>query len=943
MIFASICIPMYADAADKAGQTTNDEHWAFVPPQRPALPTVGPKGLARNAIDHFILTRLDREGLEASPEANRPTLIRRLSLDLTGLPPAPEEVAAFLADNTPDAYEKVVDRLLNSPAYGERMALNWLDGARYADTHGYHEDYHRDMWPWRDWVIKAFNANMPFDQFTIEQLAGDLVPGAGNSQRVASAFNRNHGITASGIAEEYRMEYALDRVRTTSTVWMGLTIGCAQCHDHKYDPVSQKEFYQFLAYFNSITDKGIENLAGNVDPLIKVVSTEHEAAVADIEGKIKRVTMNRTEHASDIGPALAEWEKQTLQKKETPVESPGGLIAHLPLDEMDGKKVADLAPPGRSGTVQGNAKWRTGRLGGALALDGKTYVDLGGSISFERTDAFSYGAWIHPTAGGAVISRMDDSADYRGWDLYVVGDKVEVHIIHRWPDNALHLLSKESIPYNQWTHLFVTYDGSSKAAGIQLYFDGNLQIVDRTHDSLTESIKTEKPLHLARRNPSSIIQGAIDDVRIYNRALKAAEVAVVATDNSLLQLLAIEKKDRTRQQQRSIRQHYLANHDTRYQELTRELAEFNKKMEELQKAQPTVMVMQEMAKLRQTFVLKRGLYDQPGEAVGPGIPDFLPAPSGGIPGDRLALAKWLVDPAHPLTARVAVNRLWQMIFGTGIVESSEDFGTQGQPPSHPALLDWLATEYTRLGWDTKALLRLIVTSATYRQSSKSSNSLTIRDPANRLLARGPRFRLPAEAIRDSALFVSGLLVQRLGGPSVKPYQPPGLWRETSNRPYKQDRGEKLYRRSLYTYWKRSVPPPNMFAIDAPTRETCTVRRQRTNTPLMALVLLNDVTFVEAARALAQRAMTEAEDSPRNRARFAFRLATARECKAGELDVILNMYHQQRSIFLDKPELAKQLVEVGESPRNQELDVVEHAAWTAVANAILNLDESITKQ
>lgn len=921
------------------------QHWSFIAPQRSRLPKVQDESWPRNAIDYYILARLEIEGLKPSTRANKRTLIRRLSFDLTGLPPTPREIAAFHSDKSPGAYDKLVDRLLASPRYGERMALDWLDAARYADTHGYHEDYHRDMWPWRDWVINALNTNMPFDQFTIEQLAGDLLPAATNGQIVATGFNRNHGVTASGISEEYRVEYVLDRVRTTSTVWLGLTLQCAQCHDHKYDPISQEDFYRFFAYFNTITDKGVENRAGNVDPLVRVTSPAIDEQFAAINQHVAKLESAKKKRASEIDPDLIAWEKKLLANGIPQFESPQDLILHYPMDAETGDRVTNVVAEIGHGTIKGNVDRTTGRFSRAVRFDGKTHVDLGDTAAFERTDTFSYGAWVLRQGDGAIIARMDDSAAYRGWDVYVAGGQVEVHIIHRWPENAIHMKTKQPLKSGKWTHLFVTYDGSSKAAGSHVYFDGQPQAVDVTRDALTNSIKTDKPLHIGRRNPSGYFQGTIDDVRIYDRELTKAEVATLAGANPIAPILAIKKGDRTKEQNASIRQYFLDNHDVAYRRFSSELDQSRARAKQLSEraAKLTLMVMQEMKEPRSTFILQRGQYDQPGRKVDVGTPRFLPPLPNGSSANRLGLANWLVSPDHPLTARVAVNRLWQLAFGMGFVKTSENFGTQGEMPSHPKLLDWLATEFIRIGWDAKQLLKLIVTSATYQQSSKIPPELLIRDPQNRFLARGPRFRLPAELIRDNALAVSGLLVHQLGGPSVKTYQPRGLWRETSNRGYEQDHSAKLYRRSLYTYWKRSVPPPSMFAIDAPTRETCTVRRQRTNTPLMALVMLNDPTFVEAARKFAERAMTEAGDGQQDRIGFMFELATARRPEPAEHSVLRSIYKRQHAVFTNDTDAALKLLAVGESKRNEVLDVAKLAAWTTIANVIMNMDETITKE
>jgi hypothetical protein len=687
------------------------EHWAFVPPRRPVLPAVRHKDWPRNGVDYFILARLEREGVQPSPEAERGTLIRRLTLDLTGLPPTPAEVDAFVADKKPGAYERVVDRLLNSPHFGERLAVDWLDAARFADTHGYHIDAGRDMSRWRAWVIDAFNRNMPFDQFTVEQLAGDLLPDATPAQRIASGFNRNHMINFEGgaIPQEYHNAYIVDRVNTTTTVWLGLTIACAQCHDHKYDPISQKEYYQLYAFFHNVPESGLDGSKGNAAPMLKIPTGTQQ---------------------------------QTLEE----------------------------------------------------------------------------------------LGRQVQQAD---------------------------------------------------------------------------------------------------------RELTSA-----------------------------------AGDAARAKQATERLAKLKKEKEQIENRLASTMVMQEMQPPRDTFVLVRGQYDKFGDKVKAGVPAALPPFPTGAPANRLGLAKWLVDPGHPLTARVTVNRFWQMVFGTGLVKTAEDFGAQGEPASHPELLDWLAVEFREpsaapLGvggkstWNVKGIIRLLVTSATYRQAARVTPELLARDGDNRLFARGPRFRLQAEFIRDQALAVSGLLNRDIGGPSVSPYQPAGLWQELAARTdsknwsaqfFVQSHGKDLYRRSMYTFWKRTSPPPQMITFDAPDREVCTVRRSRTNTPLQALVLMNDPTYVEASRKLAERMMTEpvgrisnpSHTMTEERIVFAFRLATARYPSTREVAVLKRIYDKQLAAYRQDMKAVMQLLAVGESPRNEQLQPAELAAWTIVASVILNLDETVTK-
>ncbi|MCS6861667.1 MAG: DUF1553 domain-containing protein [Abditibacteriales bacterium] len=930
-----------------------EKHWAFVPPQRPALPTVKNKRWVLNPIDAFILARLEQEGLKPSPAADRVTLMRRLSLDLTGLPPTPAEVDAFLADKSPNAYEKVVDRLLASPRFGERMAVVWLDMARYADTHGFHIDSHRDMWKWREWVIGAFNRNLPYDQFIIEQLAGDLLPNATLEQKVATGFNRNHPINFEGgaIPEEYHTAYIVDRIDTTATAFMGLTFRCAQCHDHKYEPFTMKDYYRFYAFFNNVPEQGLDGQKGNAVPFIKVPSHEQQEQLDAYARKIADLESALKARAAETVSAQAEWEKTALAALNQSPAASVGLLAHYALDEMSGEQVRDLLGKQPTGTVRGKADWQPGKFGGALRFDGNTHVEIGEAGNFERTEKFSYGAWVYPTSNEhmTVLSRMDDAANYRGWDLYLGDGKVFVHLIHQWEGNAIRVNTKQPIETNQWTHVFATYDGSSKAKGVKIYLNGKPAEVEVTHDKLTGTMQTSVPLRLGRRSPGAPFKGMIDDVRIYHRELSAAEVQQLAGLETIRQILVTAPDKRTDEQRNALSKFYLENYDEPYQRLTAELADWKKKRDELDASIPTTMVMQEMEKPRETFILIRGEYDKKGEKVTPGTPEALPPMPKGAPLNRLGLAQWLVDPSHPLTARVAVNNFWQMIFGTGIVKTSENFGFQGERPSHPELLDWLATEFIRTGWDVKALLKLIVTSNTYKQSSRVTKELLEKDPENRLLARAPRFRLPAEFIRDQALFVSGLLVEKIGGPSVKPYQPAGLWEEMAfgggftAQKYEQDHGEALYRRSLYIFWKRTVPPPTMQTFDAPEREFCVVRRGTTNTPLQALVLMNETGFVEAARKFAERIMTESPSaSSYDRIKYAYRLALARTPTQAEINVLMTVLNQQRAAFHQDLSSAMKLLSVGESPRNEKLDAAELAAWTMVASVIMNLDETITK-
>ncbi|MBP88042.1 MAG: hypothetical protein CMJ64_15180 [Planctomycetaceae bacterium] len=948
------------------------DHWAFLPPKRPEVPLVDnvaaalrdaesknsdkknpPRSVGatlKNAIDHFVVTQLLEEGLLPNPEADLRTLIRRLTFDLTGLPPTLEEVQAFVGDQSEDAYEKVVDRLLKSQHYGERMALMWLDAARYGDTSVFHADGPRDMWAWRDLVVKSYNDNKPFDQFSIEQLAGDLIPQATVDQIVASGFNRNNGTTDEGgaIVEEYRVEYAVDRVKTTSTVWLGLTMECGQCHDHKYDPISQKDYYRFYSFFNVSADGGMQTRGGNAEPKVDVPDPEKQKKLPATREQLAAAETQLGDHKTSAEPAFQLWtRKQEVALREEKLDlAPSDALLHFALDEGKGTATADAVDAKRKGSIKGKVQWTAGQFKQGLKLDGSTYVDLGNLGDFERTDKFSYGGWVHPAKNpsGVVLARMDNSDNFRGYDMLLSGGHVEVHIVHKWPENAIKVRTKKPIEADQWQHVFATYDGSSKATGIKIYVNGVSQEWDIQQNGLKDTIRTKKTLLIGSRHSDARYKGTIDDLKMFGRLLTETEVQALAGANPIAPILRLAADTRTPEQVTQLRDYYFANADATHQDLLKGRDKLKAEEVELLKPLTTVMVMKDMT--RDTFVLNRGSYSSPTEVkVTQGTPSILPPMAAEAARDRLGLARWLFQPDHPLTARVTVNRYWQTLFATGLVATPGDFGSQGEYPSHPELLDWLAVDFRESGWDIKRLIKLMVMSATYRQSAKVTPELYARDPENRLLARGPRFRLQGEFIRDNALMISGLLNKKMGGPGVKPYQPPGLWAEVGlggNPKFVQDRGDKLYRRSIYTYWKRSAPPPAMMSFDAPTREKCTIRRARTNTPLQALVTLNDVQFVEPARNLAQRMMLEGGESSDRRIAFAYLLATSREPSDSELQALQTVFNAAREYYANDQEAAKSLLGFGESKRDESLDVTEHAAWTIIASSILNLDETLTR-
>lgn len=918
------------------------EHWGFVKPVKPPLPLVQDTKWPRSPIDRFVLARLEAEGLRPSPEADRATLLRRVSLDLTGLPPTPAELDAFLKDRSPNAYERQVDRLLASPRYGERMAMDWMDYARYADSNGYQADYERYQYRWRDWVIDAFNQNMPYDEFTVEQLAGDLLPNATFEQKLATGFNRNHRINTEGgvIAEEWRVEAVIDRVETTSQTWLGLTTGCARCHDHKYDPISQKAFYGLFAYFNNVPETGTgEERPVNHPPLMRAPYPEQRA-------ELERLAKLGDKQQAAVDQRIAGSVEQAASWKGVP-NPPAvvreGLVARYTLSSHPTAAEGNVPTPKAEGPVADDL----GRSTGAVVTKADAFLDLGNAGDFGSEDAFSFGAWIYPEDGnGAAIARMDSPKDFRGWDLFFDGGRPMVHLIDKWPENALKVISKTAIPLKKWSHVFVTVDGSRKPDGVKLYIDGKGVEKDVERDGLKGSIRTSVPLTVGRRTGANMFSGKIDDLAIYGRALKPEEVARVADVHPATRLLSLPAASRTPEQQRLVARMWLEETDPAFRKQVAELASTQELRKKLDSEITSVMIMEEMPTPRECFVLIRGQYDQHGEKVDAGIPSFLPPLPAGQPNNRLGFARWIVSPENPLTARVTANRLWERCFGRGIVETSEDFGTRASFPSHPELLDFLAVELIESGWDLKAMWKRLVTSATYRQSSAVNPKLLEADPANVLLSRGPRHRLPGEVLRDQALYVSGLLVEKRGGPSARPYMPQGIWDETNVygnlRNYMADKGDGLYRRSLYTIWKRTAAPPNMLLFDVPSRETCRVRRAITNTPLQALAMMNDPTYVEAARVLAQRVLKLGR-TPRERLARAFAIAVCRPPSEQELTILADGFAKRLSKYRADPEAARALLAEGTAPIDTSVEPAVLAAYTIATSTILNLDETVTKE
>ena len=893
-------------------------HWAFLSPRRPELPDpLAGTDPDPHPIDRFVHARLNDAGLQPAAEAAKETLIRRLAFDLTGLPPTLEEVDRYLRDESPRAYEQLVDYYLARPTFGEHQAAHWLDLARYADTNGYQYDTERQQWVWRDWVIDAYNRNLPFDQFTIQQLAGDLLPDATPVQRLATGFNRNHGITIEGgiIDEEYRTEYVMDRVVTTSAVWMGLTMGCARCHDHKYDPVSQREFYGMYAFFNQVPERGMQGFAPQekiASPLASERTRELTVELEALQAKLA-VPLDVQKHLPAWSRAIAGSAQTGWQvlRPET-MKSSGGSTLTL---QDDNSILAGGANP-RQDVYEITATVQAAGIT-AIRLEALTHPSLPGNGPGRHTNSNFVLSEFELTAVSVadpsqsqVVKFSRAEADY-SQASYEIAKAIDGTVANSngWAVDGP--TRKEPA-----TALFVAEQPFGFAGGTQLQFRLRHEANFATHGIGRPrlSITTDD-------NRQLTLQGIPQDIR---------------------ELAAKSAGDRSAAETAVLTEYFLANNQIRKPQQDRVTAI----QQQLSAAVPETMIMQDLATPRETFVLNRGQYNEPTDKVAAGVPAVFPEMLPGTLQSRLDFARWLTHPQHPLTARVAVNRHWQQLFGTGLVRTTEDFGIQGELPSHPKLLDWLAVEFVDSGWDVKALLRLIVTSATYRQTSQVGAAAYQRDLENRLLARGARKRLDGEQIRDAALAVSGLLKQQLGGPSVYPYQPEGLWMELNNRPgyskaYPQGKGDDLYRRSLYTFWKRTVPSPMLRTFDAPEREFCTVRRSRTNTPMQALLLLNGPQFVEAARHLGQRMLQEGGASTDEQIAYGFRLVTARMPSAAELDILREEFQQGRQ-RIGEAAAAAAILSVGDSPVSAEVDVRQLAAMTGVARLLLNLNESITR-
>ena len=916
-------------------------HWALTKPQTQPIPKVRNTAWPRNGIDFFVLKSLEDAGLAPAPEADRETLLRRVSLDLTGLTPTPEEAAAFRADPSTGAYETVVDRLLRSPHYGEKMAVDWMDLSRFADTHGYTVDRYRAMWPYRDWVIRAFNQNRSYDQFVTWQLAGDLLPTPTRDQRIATAFNRNHSQNMEGgvVNEEFRVEYVADRTNTLGTAFLGLTVECARCHDHKYDPISQKEYYSLFSIFNNVDEAGQISWDDAMPvPTMLLTEPRHDSLLRFLDAKIQssETALNATWRAERA--SFEAWKKAT--GPDLPLDLKKGLQAHFTFDTLVDGRFVNAVSSKEKGTVA-DPVLVVGKTGRAFQSNGDDILKLGNVGIFNRAQPFSVGLWVKipkTLTKGVIVHKGagDILYNFRGYYLNLRDDRAELLMAHTWPYNAIVRLSTRPLPRNAWVHLTMTYDGSSRAAGLKLYANGEEMLLTTEKDNLYKDILFAGPqpglqLGADMRGPG-LRNGAFDELRVYTRELTVPEVARLAGRDV--------PPDET-----TALKFFLANVSKPVSAQLGQLEKVRAERNALVETIPELMVMEEMKTRRPAYLLKRGAYDAHGPQVQPGAPRSILPFTNQFPKNRLGLAQWLLHPDNPLTARVAVNRYWQSYFGNGLHKASNNFGNQGGSPTHPELLDWLAVTFRSSGpshgWDVKALQKLIVLSATYRQSSRTTPSLRQRDPENSLLARGPSGRLSAEQVRDNALAASGLLSRKLGGPSVKPYQPEGLW-DVNRAVYEQNHGENLYRRSLYTFWRRTNPPPSMNTFDAPSRSYCVVQRQKTSTPLQALVLLNDPQFVEAARVVARRAVARYPDVP-NRIRYTFQLLVARQPSDRELTILTSLYGREYQKFSQTPTKAKGWLLTGEYQPKPTGEAPALAAGAVVASTVMNSDAFITKR
>lgn len=942
------------------------DHWAYEAPVKAPLPEVSQPGWTKNAIDHFVLAKLEEENLKPNQETDRRLLIRRAMLDTIGLLPTPEEVDAFVTDESDDAYEKVIDRLLESQSYGEHRAHFWLDYARYADSAGLHSDRHQNRWPYRDYVIRSFNEDKPFDQFTMEQLAGDLMPLKNIDQLVATGFIRNGISTGEGgtFLEELRVNLARERLETFGAIFAGMSTTCAACHDHKYDPLSQEDTYQLSAFFNNINEKPSNDENPNWPPFLSIPKPEsmeeYNQVLAEKSVLLEKIKARESKLEGLVGQWLASGEKPERVSSDK-------LVLHLKLDESTSEKLgadvinnsAENAQVKEYQSKGPSPVWGEDTLlWRGFRLAPNTEFNLGELAGFERDQAFSVSSWIKPRGtaarlgdvkNGVLIGKMSQDVPHRGWNVYWKRGSILFQLIHDLSNNLLTVEAPGQLaPVNHWTNVCVTYDGSGKAAGVKIYINGKPVKTKISKDTLTASTKTEAPLWLARRHPAGEIlqQTGYQDLRIYQRQLSDEEVRGLQYETHAAKIIA-EKKSYawTSDDRLIVSRFYFQEIDQEMQSMQQQLVEIEKQLGALSNKGVKTLVVEEADTVPYADVLDRGSYASRLNRVEPDTPHFLPPMPEGAPKNRLGLAQWVTMPENPLTARVTVNRMWQEIFGYGLVETSEEFGIVGDRASHPKLLDYLAVDFMENGWKIKRMYKMMLMSATYRQSAKASQFASAEDPKNRLLSHGPRFRMPAESLRDAALQTSGLLVNKIGGPSVKPYQPDGLWTTSSaknGKKYVRGKGEDLYRRSLYTYLKRTAPIPNMTVFDATDRTGFCARRQRSNTPMAALTLMNDPQFLEAARLLGNRAIKEGGSSTEHRIQFIAKVLLVRTLEQEQVSFLVKTHEKLLAKYSQDKEATNDLLKVGDSSIDPSIPPSEQVVWMLIASSIMNTDAAITK-
>lgn len=931
-------------------------HWAFVKPRKKSISEKQPAS-ASQMIDFFVQKKLQELGLKPSTKSNKELLLRRLYLDLTGLPPSLAELDDFIQDKNPNAFEKRVDKLLHSPHFGEKMATDWLDIARFADSHGYTVDRIRDMSPYRDWVINAFNQNMPYDKFIHYQLAGDLMPNPSKEMLIATAFNRNHQQNTEGgiVEEEFQTEYVMDRTNTFGDAFMALSVGCARCHDHKYDPISQKNYYELYSFFNNVREAGQISYNDDIPtPTLLLPTKEKEEILAFIQQKIHHKEKELSSIKSQNGPAFETWlnqgNHQKLGENRLPMAGLKGYYRFEKglLNEIDSTQKAEMKH--ESGQKGDLPNFQNDTKGNHLSLDGDIYLDLNTVGVFRKSNPFTVAiaAYIPKELNEGVIlhkSNAERLYNFKGFHLYLRNGKFEITMAHTAPSNAITKLSVQEAPRNKWVHLALSYDGSSSAKGFKLFLDGEELEMETEIDQLYKDIifhsKSEPAIQVgAWWRGLGFKEGKVDDLMVYNRELLPLEVKIIAEKADWKTIVSKSIKDLSNHEKNLLYDYFTQVCDENYLKTHNELTELRTALSDSTEHIPELMIMQERPRPKQAYLLARGQYDAPTIPVYPSTPNSVLHFPSHLPKNRWGLAQWLTDENHPLTARVAVNRLWQNFFGTGLVKTSEDFGNQGEMPSHPELLDWLAVDLMQNKWDIKYLIKQLLLSDTYQQDSKTSKELREVDPENRYLSRGPSTRLTAEMMRDNALAASGLLNNAIGGKSVKPYQPSGLW-EINSSTYTQDTTDAIYRRSLYVIVKRTVPNPTLSTFDAPARTSCLPRRQKTNTPLQALVALNDPTFVEASKMIASEMCRENDVS--TAITNAYRKLTGVLPTESQVSLLTQLQTSQAAKFKQFPEKTLGWIQAGRSKVSAELDKAQLAANAVVASTILNSDATLMKR